>query len=306
MPRPTAASQVAGQPHPRIAGRLSPVLINDAVRRALDEDLGLAGDITTAAVIAADATAIGVLAARKPGIVAGLDLVTAAFRALDPGVRVTTMIGDGHEAKANRIVARIEGNARALLSAERVALNFAGRMSGIATLTRAYVDRIAGAKARIIDTRKTTPGLRAFEKYAVLAGGGANHRVGLFDAVLIKDNHVVVAGGIGPAIRAARANAGHMVKIEIEVDTLDQLDEALAVGCDAILLDNMTLTQLREAVAKVAGRALTEASGGVSLETVRAIAETGVDLISVGALTHSAPVLDLGLDFEVTPAKPAA
>jgi nicotinate-nucleotide pyrophosphorylase (carboxylating) len=300
MPRPTAASQVAGQPHPRIAGRLSPVLINDAVRRALDEDLGLAGDITTAAVIAADATAIGVLAARKPG------LVTAAFRALDPAVRVTTMIGDGHEAKANRIVARIEGNARALLSAERVALNFAGRMSGIATLTRAYVDRIAGAKARIIDTRKTTPGLRAFEKYAVLAGGGANHRVGLFDAVLIKDNHVVVAGGIGPAIRAARANAGHMVKIEIEVDTLDQLDEALAVGCDAILLDNMTLTQLREAVAKVAGRALTEASGGVSLETVRAIAETGVDLISVGALTHSAPVLDLGLDFEVTPAKPAA
>ena len=192
----------------------------------------------------------------------------------------------------------MSGRARALLTAERVALNFMGRMSGIATLTRAYVDRVAGTRAHIIDTRKTTPGLRAFEKYAVRAGGGMNHRVGLFDAILIKDNHIVAAGGVAAAIEAARARAGHMVKIEVEVDTFDQLDEVLKHEVDAVLLDNMTPDQLREAVHRVAGRAITEASGGVTLDTVRAIADSGVDLISSGALTHSAPVLDLGLDFE--------
>ena len=297
-PDPHAPTATAN-PHARVAGRLSPILVAEAVRHALDEDLGLAGDITTAAVIPASARAAGVLATRRPGVIAGLDLVEAAFRALDPGVRMTTMIADGHEARANRVVARFDGNARALLSAERVALNFCGRLSGIATLTRSYVDRIAGTKARIVDTRKTTPGLRAFEKYAVLAGGGGNHRAGLFDAILIKDNHVVVAGGIANAIQMARANAGHMVKVEVEVDTLEQLDEALSVGCDAILLDNMSPDMMRDAVKRVAGRAITEASGGVTLDTVRAIAEAGVDLISVGALTHSAPVLDLGLDLDV-------
>jgi nicotinate-nucleotide pyrophosphorylase (carboxylating) len=192
------------------------------------------------------------------------------------------------------------GNARALLSAERVALNFLGRMSGIATLTQRYVDAISGTGARIVDTRKTTPGLRAFEKYAVRCGGGQNHRAGLYDAILIKDNHIVAAKSIGGAIAAARERAGHMVKIEVEVDSLAQLNEALAHKIDAVLLDNMPTDELRKAVRKVGGRALTEASGGVTLETVRAIAETGVDLISVGALTHSAPVLDIGLDFEMT------
>ncbi len=278
---------------------LSPILVEQAVAAALAEDLGLAGDITTEATIPPQATARGVFAARKPGVVAGLAVAAAAFRRLDPAVRMDVRVPDGSRIDAKAVVARVSGNARALLTAERVALNFLGRMSGIATLTRAYVDRIAGTKAEIIDTRKTTPGLRAFEKYAVRAGGGMNHRVGLFDAVLIKDNHIVVAGGVGPAIEAARARAGHMVKIEIEVDTLEQLDEVLTHRIDAVLLDNMTPDQLREAVRRVAGRVITEASGGVSLDTVRAIAEAGVDLISVGALTHSAPVLDLGLDFEV-------
>jgi nicotinate-nucleotide pyrophosphorylase (carboxylating) len=275
-------------------------LVEAAVRAALAEDMGLVGDITTSAIVPAAAMAAGVLVARRPGVIAGLPLAEAAFRALDPGVRFEALVGEGQPVAEGAAAARVSGRARALLSAERVALNFLGRLSGIATLTRRYVDAIAGTRARIIDTRKTTPGLRALEKYAVRAGGGMNHRTGLFDAVLIKDNHIVAAGGIGAAIEAARARVGHMVKIEVEVDTLDQLAQALQHRIDAVLLDNMTPDELREAVRMAAGRVLTEASGRVSLETVRAIAETGVDLISSGSLTHSAPVLDIGLDFETS------
>jgi nicotinate-nucleotide pyrophosphorylase (carboxylating) len=240
-----------------------------------------------------------VIAARKPGVVAGLPLAVATFHALDPAMRIDVSVPDGGRVDRGAVVARMSGDARAMLTAERVALNYLGRLSGIATLTATFVTAIAGTKAHIIDTRKTTPGLRAFEKYAVRAGGGMNHRVGLFDAILIKDNHIAVAGGVGPAVSAARARAGHMVKIEVEVDTLDQLDEALRFPIDAVLLDNMKPATLAEAVRRCAGRVITEASGGVDLQTVRAIAESGVDLISVGALTHSAPVLDLGLDIEV-------
>jgi nicotinate-nucleotide pyrophosphorylase (carboxylating) len=217
---------------------------------------------------------------------------------MDPSIMFTRAKADGDRIASGDVVASISGNARAILTGERVALNYLGRMSGIATLTRHYADAIAGTKAAIVDTRKTTPGLRAFEKYAVRCGGGQNHRTGLFDAILIKDNHIVAAGGVEAALTRARAHAGHMVKIEIEVDTLQQLDRVLEHKVDVILLDNMPPETLREAVARVAGRALTEASGGVNLDTVRGIAEAGVDLISVGALTHSAPVLDLGLDFE--------
>jgi nicotinate-nucleotide pyrophosphorylase (carboxylating) len=277
-------------------------LIEAAVRAALDEDLGLAGDITTNATIAPGARAEAVIAARRPGTVAGIALAEAAFRALDPGVSFAIEADDGETIAAGGIIARVSGNARALLSAERVALNFLGHMSGIATLTRCYVDAIAGTTAKIVDTRKTTPGLRAFEKYAVRCGGGHNHRVGLFDAVLIKDNHIAAAGGITAAIKAARAAAGHMTKIEIEVDTIEQLEVVMRDKVDCVLLDNMKPGDLAKAVKIVAGRCLAEASGGVNLETVREIAATGVDLISVGALTHSAPVLDLGLDF-VTRAK---
>lgn len=278
--------------------RLPRPLVARAVAEALAEDLGLAGDITTDATVAANATAMGVIAARKPGVVSGLDLAEQAFRALDDGVAFERLHEDGARVTAKTVIARIAGNARALLTAERVALNFMGRMSGIATLTQAYVDAVAGTKAAIVDTRKTTPGLRAFEKYAVRCGGGRNHRTGLFDAILIKDNHIVAAGGLAQAVAAARRHAGHMVKLEVEVDTLDQLREALQYEIDAVLLDNMPPAMLRQAVGIVAGRALCEASGGVDLTTVRAIAESGVDLISIGALTHSAPVLDLGLDFE--------
>lgn len=275
-------------------------LVSRAVADALAEDLGLLGDVTTTATIPADARASAVIAARKAGVVSGLDVAETAFRALDPAVTFERLVADGAAVAAGAVLARIAGQARAVLGAERVALNFMGRMCGIATLTRAYVDRIAGTGARIVDTRKTTPGLRAFEKYAVRCGGGHNHRIGLFDAVLIKDNHIVAAGGIEAAVEAARANVGHMVKIEVEVDTLAQLAKVLPYRIDAVLLDNMTPAQLGEAVRMVAGRFVTEASGGVNLDTVRAIADAGVDLISVGALTHSAPVLDIGLDFEPT------
>lgn len=278
--------------------RLPRPLVARAVAEALAEDLGLAGDVTTDATVPADAVASAVIAARKPGVISGLDLAEEAFRALDAHIVFDRLCGDGSAVAAKAAIARISGNARAILTGERVALNFLGRMSGIATLTRAYVDGTAGTAAAIVDTRKTTPGLRAFEKYAVRCGGGKNHRTGLFDAILIKDNHIAAAGGVALAVRSARARAGHMVKIEVEVDTLDQLREALAHDIDAVLLDNMSPAVLREAVSIVGGRALTEASGGVNLKTVRAIAEAGVDLISVGALTHSAPVLDLGLDFE--------
>jgi nicotinate-nucleotide pyrophosphorylase (carboxylating) len=273
-------------------------LVEAAVASALAEDLGLAGDITSEATIPVGTRAAGVLATRKAGVVAGVQLVEAAFKAVDGGTRVDVLIADGGKLKAGDVIARVAGDARALLAAERVALNFLGHLSGIATLTRAYVDKVAGTRARIIDTRKTTPGLRAFEKHAVRAGGGLNHRFGLYDAILIKDNHIAAAGGIAKAMAGIRDRAGHMVKIEVEVTTLAELDQALAEGPEALLLDNMPIPMLKAAIDKVAGRAVTEASGGVTLDTVRQIAETGVDLISVGALTHSAPSLDVGLDFD--------
>ena len=279
--------------------RLPSPLVARAISEALAEDLGLAGDITTDATIPADATASAVISARKPGVIAGLDLAEAAFRALDRDCCFERLAADGDAVAADASIARVTGNARALLSAERVALNFMCHMSGIATLTRHYVEAIKGTAAKIADTRKTNPGLRAFEKYAVRCGGGQNHRTGLFDAILIKDNHIVAAGGIGKAIEAARAHAGHMVKIEVEVDNLEQLEDVLKHKVDAVLLDNMSPAMLRTAVKLAGGRVIMEASGGVTLDTVRAIAETGVNLISVGALTHSAPVLDLGLDFEL-------
>ncbi len=285
-------------------GGLASFMVYRAVADALAEDLGRAGDITTDAIVPREARAEGVIAARKAGIIAGLQFAEAAFKTFDHDATVEAVAVDGAELGAGDVVARVHGRARALLTAERTALNFLGHLSGIATLTHRYVAAIAGTGAHVCGTRKTTPGLRAFEKYAIRMGGGANHRFGLDDAVLIKDNHIVIAGGVGAAIRAAKAHAGHMVKVEVEVDSLDQLEAALAHGPDAVLLDNMEPEMLAEAVRCVRahgerhGRApVTEASGGVTLDTVRAIAETGVDLISVGALTHSAPVLDLGLDF---------
>ncbi len=277
-------------------------LVTEAVSRALAEDLGLAGDITSQATIPAGKTARLAMVSRKPGVIAGLALAVEAFRQVDPALVVTLHKRDGDPLSPGETVLTASGNARAILAGERTALNFVGRMSGIATLTAEYVRRVEGTKASIVCTRKTTPGLRAFEKQAVLAGGGRNHRFGLFDAVLIKDNHVAVAGGIVPALRAAKAHAGHLVKIEIEVDSLDQLDEVIAEGADVVLLDNMGPAMLAEAVARVKAKRpmlLTEASGGVNLDTVAAIAKAGVDLISVGALTHSAPVLDLGLDIAI-------
>lgn len=274
------------------------LLIEVAVRAALAEDLGLVGDITTNTTVAEGATANAVIATRHNGVISGLQVAEAAFRALDPKVAFVTRFQDGARVSAGDVIATISGNARAILTAERVALNYLGRMSGIATLTRRYVEAVTGTNAKIADTRKTTPGLRAFEKYAVRCGGGHNHRTGLFDAVLIKDNHIVAAGGLKRAVERARANAGHLVKIEVEIDSLDQLDELLAYKVDAVLLDNMTPARLRDAVKRAGGHCLTEASGGVNLDTVGEIARTGVDIISVGALTHSAPVLDLGLDFK--------
>jgi nicotinate-nucleotide pyrophosphorylase (carboxylating) len=278
---------------------LSPLLIHDAVRAALAEDLGRAGDVTTQAAIPAGATARAVIAAREAGVVAGLPLARAAFLQMEPRIGFEARLEDGARVAPGEIVARIEGPARAILSAERVALNYMGRLSGVASLTATYAERIAHTRARVCDTRKTTPLMRAFEKYAVRCGGGANHRFGLDDAVLIKDNHIAVAGGVAPALRAAKAFVGHLTRIEIEVDTLDQLREVLTEGADAVLLDNMRPDALRQAVEMVARRMICEASGGVTLDTVASIAETGVDLISVGALTHSARVLDLGLDIEI-------
>jgi nicotinate-nucleotide pyrophosphorylase (carboxylating) len=276
---------------------LPPFLVERAVAAALEEDLGQAGDITTDPIIPAHATAEAEVVARKDGVIAGLDLAAASFKALDPDAQFVAGVADGAHATAGARIARIQGKARALLSAERVALNYLGHLSGIATLTAAYVAAIEGTKARIACTRKTTPGLRAFEKYAVRAGGGINHRFGLYDAVLVKDNHIAAAGGLAQALAKLRARTGHLVKVEVEVDTLDQLCEALHFPIDAVLLDNMDVATLKKAVALVNGRVLTEASGGVNLETVRKIAETGVDLISVGALTHSAPRLDLALEW---------
>jgi len=277
-------------------GALPDLLIDPVVRAALLEDLGRAGDITAAACVPAGARLNARFAARKAGRIAGLDCARLAIAALDPAASFKVLIADGSDAPAGGVLAEVEADARALLSAERVALNLLGRLSGVATATAAYVRAIEGTGARITCTRKTTPGLRALEKYAVRCGGGINHRYGLDDAILIKDNHIVASGGIGAALARAKAAAGHLVKIEIEVDSLDQLDEALAGGPDVIMLDNFTLADLRTAVARAKGHAILEASGGVTLETVRAIAETGVDVISSGALTHSSPALDIGLD----------
>ncbi len=283
-------------PEPSVAPP-EPHVIEAAVKAALAEDLGANGDITTNAIIDQTAATSAAIVTRQPGVVSGLPIAEAAFKFLDPDISFHAAVTDGDTVQKATTIATIKGNTRAVLSAERVALNFLGRLSGIATLTKVYVDEISGTGAKIIDTRKTTPGLRTLEKYAVRCGGGQNHRAGLYDAILIKDNHVTAAGGISEAINAAHRNSGQVVKIEVEVDTLDQLSEALKHKIDTVLLDNMTLDELKKAVELTAARATLEASGGVNLKTVRAIAQTGVDLISIGALTHSAPVLDLGLDF---------
>jgi nicotinate-nucleotide pyrophosphorylase (carboxylating) len=277
---------------------LPALLIEPIVRAALAEDLGRAGDITTEATIPAEAKARVVIRAREDGRIAGLDCARMAFRLMDPNLKIAVQKPDGSDVMPGDVVVAIEGPARAIITAERVALNFLGHLSGVATATREIARAIEGTKARVCCTRKTTPGLRALEKYAVRAGGGMNHRLGLDDAVLIKDNHIAVAGGVRTAIERARARAGHMVKVEVEVDTLEQLEEALATGVEVILLDNMSPAELARAVKLVAGRAITEASGRVTAATAPAIAATGVDLISSGGITHSARALDLGLDFD--------
>ena len=273
------------------------MLVEPIVRRALEEDLGRAGDITTDLTVPADRTTRARLVARKSGSIAGLIAAECTFRLLDNAVKFHCELPDGSAAAAGDVLATIEGEARAVLTAERVALNFVGHLSGIATATRALVDAVKSTSAKIVDTRKTTPGLRVLEKYAVRCGGGFNHRFGLDDAVLIKDNHIAAAGSLAEAVQRVRAGTAHMTKIEVEVDTLMQLEEALALGVDTILLDNMSLEDLRRAVAMAKGRAVLEASGNITLATVRAIAETGVDYTSSGAITHSASSLDVALDF---------
>ena len=281
---------------------LPDVVLEPLVRTALLEDLGRAGDITTDTIVPVALAAKMTIRARQLGVLAGTDLARLAFQLVDPTIRFRPKKADGDHLSAGDVVGILEGPARGLLTAERTALNFLCHLSGIASVTAAIVDSVRHTKAQIVDTRKTTPGLRAIEKYAVRIGGGGNHRYGLDDAVLIKDNHVAVAGGIRAAIERARAGVGHTVKIEVEVDTLVQLEEAMATGVDAVLLDNMAPDMLRDAVRLVGGRAITEASGRITPQTAPAVAETGVDLISVGWITHSAPVLDLGLDFVATSA----
>lgn len=271
--------------------------IDELVRRALAEDLGDAGDITTDSVIPADRFARGVIAARKSGVVAGLPVAQRVFQLVDAKVKVVAKAADGTAVAPGAILLEIEGPARSLLKAERVALNFLGHLSGVATATAEIAAVIAHTRTRICCTRKTTPGLRVLEKYAVRCGGGVNHRMGLYDMVLIKDNHIAAAGGVASAIQAAKRAAPRGVKIEVEVDTLDQLSEALAEGVDQIMLDNMSPAQMKIAVERVAGRALTEASGSITKASAAAIAESGVDLMSAGWITHSAPCLDVGLDF---------
>lgn len=277
---------------------LYPVMYEDLVRAALREDLGRAGDLSADACVPAEARARAILRARKPGVIAGLEPALAAFRLLDSALSITVQAADGARIAAGGTVAVVEGAARPILSAERTALNLLGRLCGIATQTHELAAAVEGTGAHIVCTRKTTPGLRMLEKYAVRVGGGSNHRFGLDDAVMIKDNHIVAAGGLKAAVERARAHIGHMVKIEVEVDTLDQLAELIPLGADAVLLDNMDPATLRRAVRMVDGRMITEASGGVTPETVRAVAETGVTLISLGWLTHSVKNFDVGLDFE--------
>lgn len=272
------------------------IVIEPLVRAALLEDLGRAGDLTTDAIIAEDAHATVALVSREPGVVAGTDCARLAWELVDPRIEVRDLLPDGSRVQPGTVIGTASGPARGLLSGERVALNFLGHLSGVATGTATIADAIAHTRARVADTRKTIPDLRALQKHAVKAGGGSNHRFGLDDAVLIKDNHIAVAGGITAAVERARANVGHLVKIEVEVDSLEQLAELLPLGVDAVLLDNMGPDLLREAVSMVAGRLVTEASGRITPATAVPIAEAGVDLISVGWLTHSARVLDIGLD----------
>lgn len=272
------------------------IMLEPLVRAALLEDLGQAGDLTTDAIVPAARHAEMVLVARQHGVIAGIDLAELVFRLLDPDIEVVRERSDGDQIQPGDIIATVRGPARGILTAERTALNFLCHLSGIASATASVVAAVHGHKARIVCTRKTSPGLRAVQKYAVRAGGGSNHRFGLDDAVLIKDNHVTIAGGVRPAVERVRASVGHLVKVEVEVDRLDQLDEALALGVDAILLDNMTPELLAVGVARIAGQAVTEASGRITPTTAPAIAATGVDLISIGWLTHSVTALDIGLD----------
>lgn len=277
------------------------LLVEPVVRRALLEDLGRAGDLTTDAIVPADARATAGLVARDPGVVAGIAAATCAFGLVDPALEVDVALEDGARVRPGDVIATVNGAAASILTAERVALNLLGHLSGVATATARIADAIAHTAARVCCTRKTTPGLRALEKQAVLAGGGVNHRFGLDDAILIKDNHIAVAGGIAEAVARARARAGHLVAIEVEVDTLEQLDEVLAAEMvekrvTAVLLDNFDLDVLAEAVRRVDGRLITEASGRIDVSTAAEVAATGIDLISSGAITHSAPVLDIGLD----------
>lgn len=269
----------------------------ELVAQALAEDIG-PGDITTETTVPAGLRARGVFLAKATGVLSGLDVAAECFRQLDPACDFQARLAEGDEFAPGTTLAVVTGSARALLTAERTALNFLQRLCGTATLTRAYVDRVAGTKARIVDTRKTTPGLRQLQKTAVRAGGGHNHRFALYDGVLLKDNHLALAGGVAAAVAAARAGAPHTLRVEVEVTNLPQLEEAIAAGADVALLDNMDLASLRQAVQLAAGRIVLEASGGVNLDTVSAIAATGVDLISVGALTHSAPAVDISLEIE--------
>ena len=273
-------------------------MIEPLVRMALLEDLGRAGDLTTDAIVPADRRATTLLVARQAGVVAGLDLARIAFQLIDPAIEMRVERNDGATLAPGDVIAAISGPARGILTAERVALNFLCRLSGIASATASIVAAIGDHKAKVVCTRKTTPGLRAIEKYAVRVGGGSNHRFGLDDAVLIKDNHVAIAGSVGEALKRAKRSVGHLVKIELEVDTLEQLKEALDEGVDAVLLDNMNPDMLAKAVAMVAGRAVTEASGRITPATAPQIAAAGVDLISIGWLTHSVAILDIGLDFK--------
>jgi nicotinate-nucleotide pyrophosphorylase (carboxylating) len=277
------------------------IVAEPLIRAALAEDLGRGGDVTTEAIVPESARARASLVARRDGVVAGGSIAEIAFRVLDPSVHYAIHVADGARVADGGTIASIEGSARAVLTGERVAINILGRLCGIATATRKMVDAAAPARARIADTRKTTPGLRALEKYAVRCGGGINHRFGLDDAVVIKDNHLALAGSIREAVAAVRARVGHMMKVEVEVDSLDQLREALETPIDLVLLDNMSPETLAQAVTIVAGRVQTEASGGVTAENVAAIARTGVDIISTGWMTHSAPALDVGLDIEIPP-----
>jgi nicotinate-nucleotide pyrophosphorylase (carboxylating) len=281
-------------------GFLSPLEIDAAVTRALAEDLGRAGDVTSIATIPENTPSRAVVVARKAGVISGLPLVAASFQKLAPEIEIAANARDGASVAAKTALMTVTGPARAMLAAERVALNYLGHLSGVATATHEFVRRVAGTRIRICCTRKTTPGLRALEKYAVRCGGGFNHRFGLDDAMLIKDNHIAVAGGIRPVLERAKAAAGHLVKVEIEVDTLDQLREVIAVGlADAVLLDNMDAATMRQAVEMVGGKFPLEASGGITLENIADIAKTGVDYASSGWITHSAPNLDIALDIEM-------